>query len=121
MELKELGVHCGAITTLSHGGGVQNAMLQFAGSKMKLIGSKHTTIAELCETAEKIRLKMGKYSLLFGNCQHFCNNFLSAYGFPTKSTTIGPNTSLEPDVIDNIFQVVIEDTGGEGHDGGVKG
>ena len=105
-----LGSIAGAAVALAQGGGIQKAMLKFGGTDMTFIGSKHTTIANLCKTAEKIRLEMGTYNLFSRNCQHFCNNFLSAYGFTTKPTTIGPEISLAPDVIDNIFTLVTEDT-----------
>ena len=97
-----------AAMTLALGGGIQNAMLQLGGTNMQLIGSMSTTIGKLCETAEKTRLAMGTYSLAKRNCQHFCNNILSAYRFPTTPTTLAAFMSLAPDMIDNVFTLIVK-------------
>lgn len=97
-------------------GRVEDVMLEFGGTDKTLKGTRTTTMADLCESAENIRLAMGTYSLRKRNCQHFCNNFLSAWELKTEETTFGPNTS---DDVETIFSVREQDL--EGCVGGERG
>ena len=85
-------------------GGMRGVMLTFSGSKPMKVGTMKTTIMELCDTAETIRIGMGKYHLFTNNCQHFCNNVLEKLKLPTTRTTVGPRTTdVNFDEIDEIF------------------
>ena len=110
-----LGVHLGLALAEAQGG-VQAIMLHFGGTKKTKVGSTNTSIAKLCTMAEQIRLGMGKYSLVWNNCQHFCNNVLSKLGLPTQPPTVGPETTAVEgmDNIHNIFTVAQPDSGQDG-------
>ena len=107
----------GTILGAAIGGGVGAVMIAMAGKKPIKLGTRKTTLMELCKTAEKVRCGMGKYNLLKNNCQHFCNNVLEEFGLPTAPTTVGPRTTEVEDMddVNTVFQVI------SGEDGGEKG
>ena len=104
-------------------GGMRTAMLAMSGVKLHKVGTMKTTIMKLCETAEAIRVGMGKFNLFTNNCQHFCNNVLEKLGLPTTPTTVGPTTTkVNFDEIDQIFTIhVVPHKQGDESDGGMKG
>ena len=102
---KSVGVGVNAGT-----GGMRGAMLTFSGSKPTKVGTMKTTIMELCDTAETVRIGMGKYHLLTNNCQHFCNNVLEKLELPTTRTTVGHRTTdVNFDEIDEIFTLATDE------------
>ena len=93
----------GIVAATVVGAGIGAVMDIFSGTNETRVGSVKITIADICKLANEVQLKMGSYNLFRRNCQHFCNNFLAALGLPTESTTIGPDVTLDPDIIDNII------------------
>ena len=53
------------------------------------------TLTSILDVADYIVAKMKHYSLFTSNCQHFCNNFLSHYGFKVYRTTLGKEVTAE--------------------------
>ena len=95
-------------------GGMRGAMLTFSGSKPTKVGTMKTTIMKLCDTAETVRIGMGKYHLLTNNCQHFCNNVLEKLELPTIRTTVGHRTTdVNFDDIDEIFTLAADEKANE--------
>lgn len=45
------------------------------------------SIKDLCEMADTIRSKMGRFDLTSRNCQTFCNELLKEMNLPTETTT----------------------------------
>ena len=95
-------------------GGMRGVMLTFSGSKPTKVGTMKTTIMKLCDTAETVRIGMGKYHLLTNNCQHFCNNVLEKLELPTIRTTVGHRTTdVNFDEIDEIFTLAADEKANE--------
>ena len=109
-----------AVAEVVAGRMMRGVMLCMSGTKLRKVGTMTTTIMKLSETAEAIRVGMGKYNLLTNNCQHFCNNVLKKLGLPTTPTTVGPTTTVNFDEIDQIFTIVPHKQGDES-DGDMKG
>ena len=109
-----LGYIVGAVGgVVAAGGGVRGTMLSMSGTKLRKVGTMKTTIMKLCETAEAVRVGMGKYNLITNNCQHFCNNVLEKLGLPTTPTSagvVGTTTDVKEnfDDIDQIFAIATD-------------
>ena len=63
----------------------------------ELVGDYEGTFRDLCIMADRMVDRMGTYSLLKNNCQHFCNNILKQLELKTFPTTVGPETTVSED------------------------
>ena len=116
-----VGAAAGGAVAVGGAGGVRGVMLLMSGTELRKVGTMKTTIMKLCETAEAVRVGMGKYNLITNNCQHFCNNVLEKLELPTTPTTVGHRTTkVNFDEVDQIFTVVPDKQGDES-DGDMKG
>ena len=92
--------------------GTRDIMLMFRGTRATKRATIRTSLMELCQMAETVRLRMGKYHVLKNNCQHFCNNVLKELRLTPAPTTVGPMTTEVKDIDDfnEVFTVIREDS-----------
>lgn len=86
--------------------------MMVGGMELKHVGTYQGTLNELCQKADSVIVRMGKYNLFCNNCQHFCNNFLCEIGLESgkQKTSIGPSTTLSIedktfDMSDSLFPI----------------
>ena len=75
-----------------------------------LVGTRTTTLFDLCSIADEVVVSMKTYNVFISNCQHFCNNLLKKLGLRTFLTTIGPNTTRSQnnrfDYLSNVMKQI---------------
>lgn len=70
------------------------------GRQLKHVGTVEISLNELCQNAEEVRTRLGRYNLFLCNSQHFCNGLLAKIGLESsQQPTVAPR-SLEEQLFD---------------------
>lgn len=70
------------------------------GRHLKHVGTVKLSLNELCQKAEEVRTRLGRYNLFLCNSQHFCNGLLAEIGLESSQQPTVPPRSLEEQLFD---------------------